>query len=328
MTFGKGVLRLAFLITAGLGLAGTGAAAPATYPSRPIQLIVGFAPGGAADTVARAVAEQMAKALGQPVVIDNRSGASGNIATQTALAAPADGYSVIFAAIHLATNPSMIGVPYNPRTDIAMVGQMTSVPVLMLAAASSPYKTAADVVAASRRTDGGLRVGSGGIGTSSHLALELFKRAEHVPALHVPYRGGTPALQGLMSGEVDVMFDLGSGTLKSYIEAGKVRPLAVMQAEPVASIAAPTAQSAGLPKETYIRSWQGLAVKAGTPPQVIARLHDALNQALQQPAVRARVQALGMEVKPSAAPADFQKLYVDELDRWSALIKSANIKPQ
>lgn len=328
MTFGKGAVRLAFSLTAALGLVHAACAAPAPYPSRPIQLIVGFAPGGAADTMARAVAEEMSKTLGQPVVVDNRSGASGNIATQAALAAAPDGYAVIFAAIHLATNPSMIGVPYNPRTDLAMVGQMTSVPVFMLAAASSPYRTAADVIAASRKLEGGVKVGSGGIGTSSHLALELLKRAEHMPALHIPYRGGTPALQGLMSGEVDVMFDLGSGTLKSYIDSGKVRPLAVMQATAVSGVKAPPAPAAGLPRETYIRSWQGLAVKAGTPPAVIDKLHAALNAAMRQPAVQARAQAMGMEPTTSATPADFHKLYLDELARWSTFIKAANIKPQ
>lgn len=299
------------------------------YPDKPITLFVGFSAGGAADTVARALAEEMSKTLGQRVIVENRGGASGNLATAALLQTPADGHSLLFAAIHLATNPAMIGVKYDPVTDLRMVSQVTSVPVLMLASSQSPLKSPADVVAASKQASGGLKTGSGGIGTSSHLAGELFTRSQGIPFLHVPYKGGPPANQALLGGEIDLMFDLMSGALRGFVEAGRVRPIAVMQASRIAAL--PDVKSAkewGLPESTYIRSWQGIAVRAGTPAPVLEKIHAAVVAAANTPSVRARVWQLGSEVVTSKTPAEFQAYYAAELQRWAALVKAANIKAE
>lgn len=320
--------RRAALAAACFALLGT-SSAPAwaqKFPERPITLVVGFAPGGAADTVARALAEEMTKVLGQPVVVDNKAGASGNIATHTVLSKEADGYSLLFAAINLATNPWLGQVKYDPLKDLSFVSQITSVPVVMLASNASGFKEPADVDKAARSTAGGLTAGSGGVGTSSHLALELYKRAKDLPVVHVAYKGGAPANVDLMAGQVSIMFDLMSGSLKSLVESGKVQPLAVMQPERVKSL--PNVKSAaelGLPASTHIRSWQGIAVRSGTPPAVVARLHEAVVKAASSPAFKARAEGLGSDVVTSS-PAEFQSYYVTELNRWQALIKAANIK--
>jgi tripartite-type tricarboxylate transporter receptor subunit TctC len=312
-----------------LGLGAATDALAQRFPDRPITLYVGFAPGGAADTVARALAEEMGKHLGQRVVVDNKPGASGNIATQHVLGQEADGHSLLFAAIHFATNPWIVGVKYDPGKDLAMVSQVTSVPVVMVASPASGIKSPADVVAAARKMEGGVRVGSGGVATSSHLAMELFKREMSVPMLHIPYKGGAPANQDLMGGQIDMMFDLMSGTLKSMIDAGKIVPISVMQGTRIAAL--PNVRSADewkLPRGTHIRSWQGIAVKAGTPAAVTARLHDAVIKAASSEAFRARAAQLGSEVVVSGKPEDFQTFYLRELSRWGALVKAADIRKE
>jgi tripartite-type tricarboxylate transporter receptor subunit TctC len=307
-----------------------GAVAPAyaqKFPEKPVTLYVGFAPGGAADTVARVLAEEMSKHLGERVLVENKSGASGNIATGTVLSAPADGHSLIFAAIHFATNPALGGIRYDPAKDITMISQITSVPVVMLASNKSGLQTPKDVAEAAKRAGaGGLKAGSGGIGTSSHLAMELFKRNQNVPMTHVPYRGGAPANQDLMAGEIDVMFDLMSGTLKSMVDAGKVKAIAVMQPNRIGALPdVKSAQELGLPAATHIRSWQGIAVRNGTPKEIVAKLHQAVSAAANSPTFKARAEQLGSEVVVSKTPEEFQKYYMSELERWSALIKAANI---
>lgn len=288
---------------------------------------MGFAPGGAADTVARALAEQLGKELGQPVVVDNRTGASGNIATQAALSAPADGYTLLFGGIQLATNPAMMNAGYDPEKDIRLVTQFNSLPVVMLVRADSPYRTAVDVTNSMRNTPGGLTFASGGIGTSSHLAAELLSRVTGAPYTHVPFRGGAPATQALLAGDVQVMFDLMSGSLKGMIDAKKVRPVVVMQAARAVGLPdVPAAGEQGLKPEVFIRTWQGLAVRSGTPPEIVNRLFEATQAAVRTPAMSDRFAQLGMETTLSASTAAAQQFYLAELVKWGALIRAANIK--
>jgi tripartite-type tricarboxylate transporter receptor subunit TctC len=320
-------MRRRAVTAAALALLGFGAmpALAQTFPDRPVTLVVGFSPGGSADTVARALADELTKVLGQTVVIDNKAGASGNIATQTVIGKPADGYSLLFAAINLATNPWLGGVKYDPMNDLTFVSQITSVPVVMLASNASGFKEPADAEKAARAKPGGITAASGGVGTSSHLALELYKRAKDIPVVHAPYRGGAPANVDLMAGRVELMFDLMSGSLKSLVESERVRPLAVMQAERLKSL--PNVKSAaelGLPESTHIRSWQGIAVRSGTPADIVQKLNAAVVKAANSPSFKARAEGLGSDVVTST-PAAFQAYYVTELNRWQALIKAANI---
>lgn len=306
------------------------AVAQSTYPTRPIRLLVGFAPGGSADNVARVIAAEMSKNLGQQVVIENKTGASANIATQALLAAPADGYTILFAGLSLATNPSLIeNLGYNPNKDLVMVSQITSLPVVALTRGDSPLNNLQDVIATAKAKDGLLKFGSGGMGTTSHLAPELMSRTTGFKYLHVPYRGGAPALQALLAGDTDVMFDLMTPTLKSNADAGKIKFVGVMQkdATPLLPGVKPAGEQ-GVPEATLMRSWQGIAVKHGTPPEILARLHQSVTTALKSKEVVEKLNAIGTEVKGSTTPADFQKLYDDELARWTAVIKEAGIKAQ
>jgi tripartite-type tricarboxylate transporter receptor subunit TctC len=317
------------LLTTALACAMAWPAAAQTWPDKTVTLVVGFPPGGALDTIARAMADELSKSLGQKVIVDNKPGAGGGLAVTTVLNAPADGYTLLMAAINLATAPALTGVRYDPKADLRMVSQITSVPVLMLTSGKGKLNTPADAVAASKATDGGLKMGSGGIGTSGHLAIELLTRSQKIPVLHVPYKGGAAANMAVISGEVDIIYDLGSGSLKSFLEAGTIKPLAVMQE--VRSGALPNVKSAkemGLPADTYIRSWQGVAVKAGTPQAIIDKLHKAVVAAADTPAFRARAWQLASDVVTSKTPADFQRFHDAELERWTTVIKAAGIKPQ
>ncbi len=318
----------ALLLTA-TALTLAGPAAAQSWPGKTITLVVGFPPGGALDTIARALADEMGKTLGQKIIVDNKPGAGGSLAVTAVLNAPPDGYTLLMAAINLATAPALTGVRYNPKTDLTMVSQISSVPVFMLTAGKGKLNSPADVLAASKATEGGLKIGSGGIGTSGHLAIELLTRSQKIPALHVPYKGGAAANMAVISEEVDVIFDLGSGSLKSFLDAGTIKPLAVMQDTRSAALPnVKTAKELGLPADTYIRSWQGIAVKSGTPQPVIDKLHKAVLAAADTPAFRARAWQLASDVVTSKTPEDFQRFHDVELDRWTALIKAAGIKPQ
>jgi tripartite-type tricarboxylate transporter receptor subunit TctC len=320
------------LLLAALGVVAMASTAVAAtpYPTRPIRFLVGFAPGGSADNVARIVAAEMSKSLGQQIVIENKTGASANIATQTLLSAAADGYTILFAGLSLATNPAMMDdVGYDPDKDLVMVSQLTALPVVALARGDSPLNSLNDLVAAAKAKNGALKTGSGGVGTSSHLAPEMMSQALGFKYTHVPYRGGAVALQALFSGEVDMMFDLMTPTLKSNADVGKIKFLGVMQQD--ASPLLPGVKSAGeqgIAKSSFIRSWQGVAVKRGTPAEIVDKLHASILIALKNPDVVEKLTAIGTEVVTSPDPKDFQALYVEELARWTALIKAANIKAQ
>jgi tripartite-type tricarboxylate transporter receptor subunit TctC len=308
-----------------------GAQAQTSYPERPLKFLVGFAPGGSADVVARALAQELSKELGQQVIVENRPGASAHIATQGLLSAPADGHTILFAGLTLATNPALMSkIGYDPEKDLTMVSQLTAMPVVVLVPGKSPINSLQDLIAASRKSPDGLRFSSGGIGTSAHLGPELFTRTVGIKYTHVPYRGGAPALQGLLAGETDVMFDTAVTPLhRANVEAGRVKFIGVMQKDPISSYPSikPAGQQ-GIPPAAFMRSWQGVAVRTGTPPEIVRKLHASISNALKNKEVIDRMVGAGTEVQGSASPSDFQKLYLEELARWTDLIKAAGIKAE
>ncbi|MFZ4285864.1 Bug family tripartite tricarboxylate transporter substrate binding protein [Variovorax sp. HJSM1_2] len=315
----------------GAGMLSLGAVADAAYPAKPIRFVVGFAPGGSADVVARAVAQELSKSLGQPVVVDNKPGASAHIATQALLSAPADGYTILFAGLTLATNPALLpDIGYNPEKDLSMVSQLTAMPIVVFVPAKSSINNLQDLIAASKTRPGGLNFGSGGNGTSSHLGPELLSRTMGFKYTHVPYRGGAPALQGLLGGETDAMFDTAVTPLhRANVEAGRIKFIGVMQKDPISTYPSiKPAGAQGIPPVAFMRSWQGIAVRSGTSPDIIQKLYAHIGHALKNKDVVERLIAAGTEVQPSASPAEFQKLYLDELSRWTALIKAAGIKAE
>ena len=250
----------AALLTPGL------TSAQATYPTRPVRFLIGFPAGGASDTISRLLGAEMSKSLGQQFVIESKPGASGNIATQALLGAPADGYTIYLAQIILATNPFIMDAGYNPLKDLTMVSQIISIPVVILTNPKSGLKTIQDVVAAAKAKGGELKFG-GVYGTSSHLGPELFALDQGIKFKLIPYRGGALAVQALMSGEVDVVFDLMSGTLKGLLDSGTLTGVAVMQESAVKGLPKiPAASSAGVTPAGFFRSWMGSVSKPEPQP--------------------------------------------------------------
>jgi tripartite-type tricarboxylate transporter receptor subunit TctC len=297
-------------------------------PDRPLRLIVGFAPGGSADVVARVAAVELAKAIGQQVVVENRTGASGNLATQAVVAAPADGLTLGFAGLQLVTNPALVArLGYDPA-ELQMVGQLTALPVLVMASVRSGITTLEGAIARSRAGEG-LNIGTAGVGTSSHLGAELLFRQVRGRFTAVPFRGGAPAFQALLSGDVDLMFDIGASYQAPAAAEGKVRILGVMQPARAAALPeVPSFGELGLGPEAQMRSWQGLFVRGGTPAPVLATLHRASLAAVRSEEAAARYRAMSMEPTASATPEEFQRFYLAELARWTGLIREAGITAQ
>jgi len=299
------------------------------YPNRPVRFVIGFPAGGASDSVARLLGGELSKSLGQQFVVESKPGASGNIATQTILGSAADGHSIYLAQINLATNPFiMTDIGYDPLKDLTMVSQIINIPVVVLTNPASGLKTMQDLVAAAKAKNGELKFG-GVYGTSSHLGPELLALDQKFKFKLVPYRGGALAVQALMSGEVDVVFDLMSATLKGLIEAGTLHGVAMMQEAPVKGFASiPAAGSVGVTPAGFFRSWMGVCVKTGTPKPIVDKLYAAIVAAAATPDLIAKLENLGNEVVTSPSPEAFQTYYLSEVKRFGELIKTIGYKPQ
>lgn len=303
-------------------------AQPAWRPDRPLRIIVGFAPGGTADLVARMAAQGMSEALGTNVLVENRAGASGNIATQAVLQQPADGHTMALAGLQLVTNPALIAnLGYNPETDLQMCGQLTALPVVVLASAASGITSVPEAI---RRAQAGeVRIGTAGRGTSSHLGAELLFRTVGGRFEAIQYRGGAPAFQALLAGEVEMMFDLVAAYHAPAAAEGRIRIIGVMQQERTPGYPdTPSFGELGLPAAAMMRSWQGICVRAGAPPAAVAALHRATIAATRKPEMRERLRNLSIETAESPDAAAFQAFYLEELRRWTALIRAAGIEAQ
>jgi tripartite-type tricarboxylate transporter receptor subunit TctC len=303
-------------------------AQPRWTPDRAIGFQVGFPAGGNIDFVARLLARELAPILGQAVVVENRTGASGNLATQALLRQPADGHAIGFAAIHLATNPALVPLGYAPQ-DIAVVTQTGDVPVLFLSSVKSGITSVAQAVARGREAGGNMTFASGGIGTSSHLAAELFARQAGFRFTHVPFRGGAPSMQSLLAGEVDCSFTVAEASIPGNIAAGRIHGLAVMQPARIAAAPdTPSIAEVGFGPEVFISSWHGIMLRAGTPQAVRQRWFEAVNQAVRTPAVQEGFARSGIEPRSSASPAAFSTFVEAETLRWTRVIREAGITAQ
>lgn len=295
-----------------------------TYPARPVHVILGFPAGGSSDVIGRVVAQWLSERLGQPFVFDNRPGAGSNIGTEMVVRAAPDGYTLLWTTSANAINASLYdNLSFNFLRDIAPVAGVFRVPNIMEVHPSVPAKTVPEFVAYAKANPGKINMASGGIGTTAHVAGELFKMMTGVDMRHVPYRGSAPALIDLLGGQVQVMFDLLSTSIE-YIRAGKLRALAVTTAT----------RSAGLPDIPTISefvpgyeasTWNGIAAPKDTPPNIIDRLNAEINAALTDPTVKARLAELGATVF-SASPQQFSKFLGDETEKWAKVIKFAGIK--
>jgi tripartite-type tricarboxylate transporter receptor subunit TctC len=295
------------------------------WPERQVRLMVGFAPGGAVDTVARLIAGPMGEVLGQSVVVENRPGAGANIAAAAVAGSAPDGHTVLMGAFAHGVNPSLIPLGYE-LAELQPVLQLTRVPTVLIVQKDSPHRTAADLVAAGRAKPEGLTYASGGSGTASHLAPELFARRLGLKVLHVPFRGGAPAMQAVMAGQVDFMCE---NPQPAFMAPGSpIRALAVFRASRLPMLPeVPSITEAGFTEELTINSWHGLFVRRGAPAVAVQRLVAAARAALARPEVRGRIEALTIEPQDSS-PEAFAAFFAAEVETWGRVIREAGIKAE
>jgi tripartite-type tricarboxylate transporter receptor subunit TctC len=295
------------------------------YPTRPVRMVVGFPPGGSQDIQARLVGQWLSERLGQPFVIENRPGAGGNIGTEAVVRAPADGYTLLVVGTPNVINATLYDkLNFNFIRDIAPVATISRESYVLDVNPGLPAKTVPEFIAYAKANPGKINIASSGNGTGVHVAGELFKLMTGVNMVHVPYRGAVPALTGLLSGEVQVMF----GTLSSsieYIRTGKLRALAVTTA----------ARSPALPDIPTVADfvpgfeasgWYGVGAPKNTPAEIVGKLNSEINAALADAGLRSRIADLG-GVTLSMRPADFGKLIAEDTEKWAKVVKFAGAKP-
>ena len=293
------------------------------YPSRPIRWIVCFPAGGPNDVTARLVGQYLSEYFGQNFMIDNRVGAGGNVGMEIALHAPPDGYTIAFVGPNNAINATLYGkLPFDFIRDSVPVAGTMQLTNVMEVNLDVPVKNLAEFIAYAKANPGKINYASGGIGTSPHLCGELFKAMAGVDLLHVPYRGGAPALTDLLAGRVQMMFDNLPGSI-GQIKTGKLRALGVTSAQRAAAL--PDVPIIGETVPGYEASiWYGIAVPRGTPPDIVAKLNGAVNAVLANPKLKGRMQELGGDPMP-LTPDAFGKLVADETEKWAKVIHGANI---
>jgi len=298
------------------------------YPNKPINFIVPYGAGGSADSRSRQIAQKMSVILKQPIVIDNKPGAGGNIGTEFIARAVPDGYTIGMGNFApMAVNKTLFGnLRYDPETDLSPIVLIEKGPLVLVVNPNSPYKTISDIVSAAKAKPGVLTFSSGGIGGSHQLSAELFELNAGISMIHVPYKSGSAALMDLMAGNVDLMFDQMYSAVPS-IKADKLRPIAITSKKRSPLLPyVPSFVELGYPK-VEVLNWQGLIAPKGTPKAVIDKLNAVANQALKDPGLRELMLSQGNEIG-GGTPAEFAALIKAEAVKWSVVVKTANIKPE
>jgi tripartite-type tricarboxylate transporter receptor subunit TctC len=328
--FGAGTMstvgRTALLAFVVLCTLAGGAAAQSNYPSRPIRLIVPFPPGGGTDILSRLVANKLSERTGWQVVVDNRSGAGGNIGLDAAAKANPDGYTMVTGQTsNLTINPSLYSkLPYDPVRDFAPVSLIASSPIALMVWAKAPYKTFADLLAAAKAKPGELTFASTGNGTVGHLTGELLQRTAGVKMVHVPYKGSAQAFPDLLGGRINV-FLASLETAIPQMKAGTIRTVAITSLQRVPVLPdIPTVAESGV-KGFETTTWFGILVPKATPQPIVAKLSDEITKALDAPDIRERMAANG-GATVKTGPAAFDALIRSELPKWSRVVKDANVK--
>ena len=299
-----------------------------SWPTRPIRFVVPFAAGaGILDIMARILAQHLTEALGQQVVVDNKPGAGGNVGAEIVAKAAPDGYTMLIANQAMLVSPFLFAqMGYDPLKDLQPVTMINSAPLMVVAHPALPVKSFAELVAYSKANPGKLNYGSGGIGSTPFLAVESLKSVTGLDATHVPYKGGAPALADLVAGQLAFMVENVPGTLP-LVKDGKLRALAVTSAKRVALVPdLPTLQEAGVAGYEMI-GWNGLFVPAGTPRDIVAKLHDAAAKVLRRPDVIEQLAKLGAEAVGNPQP-EFAAFVQAETDRWGRIIRDKGIRPE
>ena len=302
--------------------------AQSNYADNPISLIVPYGAGGSADSRSRQLGQKMSLILKQPIVIDNKPGAGGNIGTEMIARAAPDGYTIGMGNFApMAVNKTLFGnLRYDPETDLTPIILVEKGPLVLVLNPNSPFKTVQDIVVAAKAKPGVLTFSSGGIGGSHQLSAELFELSADIQMIHVPYKSGSAALTDLMAGNVDLMFDQMYSAVPN-IKADKIRPLAITSKKRSPLLPnVPSFVELGYPK-VEVLNWQGLIAPKGTPKAIIDKLNAAANEALKDPQLRELMLAQGYEIG-GGSPAEFATLVKSEASKWSAVVKIANIKPE
>ena len=314
--------RTALLATP--ALLATAAQAQGAWPNRPIRLISPFPPGGTTDMLARQIAPPLATALGQSVVVENRSGGAGAVGVVETLRAPADGHTICLTISTLVTGALLTRQPYHPVNDVAPILHLANVADILVVNKALPIHSVQDLIAYGRANPGRLSYGSPGIGSSVHIAGEMFKAATGIDMVHIPYRGGGPALADLVGGQLQLMFGNASSTLP-FVRADTLRALAVTAATRQAYLPElPTVAEAGLPGFEIVE-WYAMIGPAGIPPAIVERLNLAIMAIVGSPESRARLLDLGAEVV-GGTPAQFGDYLKTEMERMTALVRTANLR--
>ena len=300
-------------------------AAAQAYPVKPVRIVVPYAPGGGVDIVARAVAQELGKRIGQTIVVENRTGAGGNIGSEAVAKAAPDGYTLLMASPANTINPSLYTkMPYDPMRDLAPIALVGTVPAVLIANRSLPVRNVKELVALARAQPGALTFGSGGSGTTEHLAGEMFKSAARVDVLHVPYKGGAQVMTDLLGGQIALMFVNQLAALP-HVTGGKLKALGVASAERSAALPqVPTFAEAGYP-ELKVAVWWGVMGPAAMPKDVVNHLNREIVAALGSPEMKDRLQA--MSARPlGGTPEEFAKFFADETTRWARVVKASGAR--
>ena len=298
-----------------------------TYPAKPVRLVVGFAPGGAADTVARAFQEPLTRSLGQPIVIDNRPGAGSSIAAEHVAKSAPDGYTMLIASpSSILVNPLISPkAGFQPLKDLVPIGKVSSSPLILAVNPAVGVSSVKELIAHAQKNPGKLNFASSGNGSAPHLAAVLFQRLANVDMVHVPFKGGAPAVQSVLAGDTQLAFATPPSVLP-LVQAGRLRALAVTSraATPLVP-GVPGMAEAGLP-DYEISFWYGFFVPAGTPPAVVRKLFDATSQALKLPEIARMLARDGTETSSSTSPNDYAAFLAEDAKLWARIVKEGNVK--
>ena len=306
------------------GLIFSATALAQSYPNRPIKMIVPFPPGQASDTISRLVGEELAKSLGQPVVVENRAGAGGNIGSDIGARAEPDGYTLTIATAALPISKHVRKLPFDPATDFAPVTLMTITPLVLVVRPDLPVNSVKELIAYGKSNPGKLTFASSGVGTSHQLSGELFKTLAGIDMLHVPYQGSAPAHLDIMGGRVDMMFD-NIVPVTPHIQKGSLKALAVTTTTRAKSLATvPTMVESGMPNFEAV-AWFGVLAPAKTPQPIIDRLNKEIVAILKRPEISERLAAMGAFVVGNTA-TEFKSFFIAEIDKWGPIVSRANIR--
>jgi tripartite-type tricarboxylate transporter receptor subunit TctC len=294
------------------------------FPNKPMRLVVPYPPGGGADGNARSLAQPMASLLGQPIVVENKPGASGILAANTVLQSPADGYTMLFDTFPYVVNAVLRKLPFDPVKDLLPVSQAINMPLILVVPAETPFKSVQELIAYAKANPGKLNYGSYGAGGAAHLAAELLARDAGIDWVHVPYKGGAPAMADVLAGRLSAYFT-NPITGLAHIQSGKIRALATTGAQRMKVLPdVPTIKEIGY-KDFEVVEWNGFFVPAGTPADVITKLSETVKLATQQPEVQKRMAAQGVEPVGNS-PKEFSDFLQGQIQKWAALVKSNNIR--